>query len=415
MNRVTADDGAFRPPIEVMHVIGSLDVGGAETVLSRLVEGDREESISHTVVSLKPGGALRASLEAAGIPVLDLGMCGKPSAFRGLVRLIRAIRTKRPDVVHSWLYHADLLATVALTLSVRRAATRLIWGIRCSDMDMNRYARSNRYILKALVSLSSRADLVLCNSNAGRVAHERLGYCPPQWRVIANGFDLHRFAPLPVERMAVRSELRLKEASFVVGMCARVDPMKDHDNFVKAAAMFAETAPEARFVLIGAGTDEPGSPLDGCIAASGIATRFVRLGLRQDICRLHAALDIATLSSISEGFPNVLAEAMACGVPCVATDVGDSASIIGDTGLIVPPRDAEALAAAWNKLRNEGHDGRATRGAAARRRVESRYALTTMIDAYRSLYRELVVRGSTPSGQDGCVSARLEATPRMRD
>ena len=201
-------------------------------------------------------------------------------------------------------------------------------------------------IARRLENAVSHTDLVLCNSNAGRVAHERLGYRPPRWLVIPNGLDVDRFAPRPDERATVRSELGLEEASFVVGMCARVDPMKDHDNFVKAAAMFVETAPEARFALIGAGTNEQGSALDRAIRESGIAERFVRLGLRQDLCRLHAALDIATLSSaFGEGFPNVLAEAMACGVPCVATDVGDSASIVGDTGLIVPPHDATALAA----------------------------------------------------------------------
>ena len=398
MKRLTTDTGASRLPVEVMHVITSLDVGGAETILTRLVTGDREEAVSHTVVSLKPGGALRASLEAAGTPVLDLGIGRKLSALSGLARLTKVIKTTQPDVVHSWLYHADLLATLALALSGRRASTRLVWGIRCSDMDMRRYARSNRYILKMLASLSSRTDLVLCNSNAGRVAHEHLGYRPPQWRVIPNGLDLERFASRPDERAAVRSELGLEEASFVVGMCARVDPKKDHATFVKAAAMFAETAPGARFVLIGAGTDEPGSPLDGCIAASGIAARLVRLGLRQDICRLHAALDIATLSSaFGEGFPNALAEAMACGVPCVATSVGDSATIVGDTGLIVPPHDAAALAAAWERLRNEGHDGRAARGAAARHRIENRYALATMIAAYRGLYSELA-RGPQSAG-----------------
>ena len=261
MKRLTTDTGASRLPIKVMHVITSLDVGGAETILTRLVTGDREEAVSHTVVSLKPGGALRASLEAAGTPVLDLGIGRKLSALSGLTRLTKVIKTTQPDVVHSWLYHADLLATLALALSGRRASTRLVWGIRCSDMDMRRYARSNRYILKILASLSSRTDLVLCNSNAGRVAHEHLGYRPPQWRVIPNGLDLERFAPRPDERAAVRSELGLEEASFVVGMCARVDPKKDHATFVKAAAMFAETAPEARFVLIGAGTDEPGSPM----------------------------------------------------------------------------------------------------------------------------------------------------------
>ena len=191
MKRLTTDTGASRLPVEVMHVITSLDVGGAETILTRLVTGDREEAVSHTVVSLKPGGALRASLEAAGTPVLDLGIGRKLSALIGLARLTKVIKTTQPDVVHSWLYHADLLATLALALSGRRASTRLVWGIRCSDMDMRRYARSNRYILKMLASLSSRTDLVLCNSNAGRVAHEHLGgYRPPQWRVIPNGLDV---------------------------------------------------------------------------------------------------------------------------------------------------------------------------------------------------------------------------------
>ena len=175
-------------------------------------------------------------------------------------------------------------------------------------------------------------------------------------------------------------------------MCARVDPMKDHPTFVEAATVLTDAAPEARFVLIGAGTDEPGSALDRAIAASGIGGRFVRLGRRRDVGRLHATLDIAALSSaFGEGFPNVLAEAMACGVPCVATDVGDSASIVGDTGLIVPPGDAQALAAAWVALRCEGRDTRAARGAAARRRVADRYALATMIEAYGALYRELAM------------------------
>ena len=154
--------------------------------------------------------------------------------------------------------------------------------------------------------------------------------------------------------------------------------------------MLANAAPEARFVLVGEGTDEPGSALDRAIAASGIGGRFVRLGRRQDICRLHAALDIAALSSaFGEGFPNVVAEAMACAVPCVATDVGDSAAIVGGTGLIVPPGDAGALAAAWETLWREGRDGRARRGAAARARVAERYALATVIEDYRALYGAL--------------------------
>ena len=386
--------GASAAPIQVMHVITSLDVGGAETVLARLVAGDRAGSVSHRVVSLKPGGALRTGMEAEGIPVRDLGIGSGLSAFGGLARLVGAIKATRPDVVHSWLYHADLLATLALALSGRRTATRLVWGIRCSDMEMRRYARSSRSILKLLPLLSPRADLVLCNSEAGRVVHERLGYRPPRWQVIPNGLDVDSFQPRSEERAAIRAELGLGDDDFVVGMCARVDPKKDHTTFVRAATLFTATAPEARFILIGAGTDEPGSALDRAIAASEIGDRFVRLGRRPDVDRLYPVLDAATLSSaFGEGFPNVLAEAMACGVPCVATDVGDSAAIVGDTGLMVRPGDAQALAAGWDTLRREGPDGRARRGAAARERVASRYALATMIEAYRTLYGELVTSG----------------------
>ena len=410
---LAASAGAPDTPIEVMHVITSLDVGGAETMLARLVVGDTAGSISHSVVSLKPGGTLRARVEDAGVPARDVAIGRRRGAFVGLGRLAAIMRAARPAVVHSWLYHADLMATLALALSGRRRATRLVWGVRCSDMDMHRYARSTRLILKLLPSLSSRTDLVLCNSNAGRTVHERLGYRPPRWRVVPNGVDVDRFRPRPGERAGIRAELGLYDGSFVVGMCARVDPMKDHDNFVKAAALFAETAPEARFVLVGAGTDEPGSALNRAIAVSGIAGRFVRLGQRQDIDRVCAALDVATLSSaFGEGFPNVLAEAMACGVPCVATDVGDSASIIGDTGLVVPPRNAEALSLAWDRLRRESCEHRAIRSAAARRRVTSRYALATMIDAYRTLYGECILSGIARDDDSGASSEPLDDTAR---
>lgn len=390
---------AGAPPIKVMHVVTSLDVGGAETVLARLAAGDAAGAVSHSVTSLKPGGVLRPRLEADGIPVRDLGIERNRDAPGGLARLAAAIRDARPAVVHSWLYHADLLATLALALSGRRRATRLIWGVRCSDMDMRRYARGSRLVLTLLPRLSRRTDLVLCNAEAGRAVHERLGYRPARWRVVPNGVDLERFRLRPDERAAVRAELGLGDGHFVVGMCARVDPMKDHATFVKAAAAFAGTAPEARFVLIGAGTGEPGSALERTIAAAGLSGRFVRLGLREDIPRLYAAFDVATLSSaFGEGFPNVLAEAMACGVPCAATDVGDGAAIVGDTGLVVPPGDPEALAAAWTQLRSEGRDARAARGAEARRRIAERYSLAAMIDAYRTLYGELAMSGGAPAG-----------------
>ena len=370
-------------------------------MLARLVTNDQSGAVSHSVVSLQPQGEVRASMEAAGTPVQDLGIRRKRDALRGLFRLVRIIRTTRPAVVHSWLYHADLLAILALALSGRRSATRLIWGIRCSDMDMRRYARTTRWIRAGLSRLSSRTDLVLCNSDAGRTAHERLGYRPPRWHVLPNGLDLEHYRPQYDARAEVRRELGLADDDFVIGMCARVDPMKDHRTFVEAACRFAEIEPNARFVLIGPGTDKRGTELDRVISSSGVAWRFVRLGRRRNVARIHATLDVAALTSaFGEGFPNVLAEAMACGVPCVATDVGDSSSIIGDTGLIVPPRDAKALAAAWGVLRNEAEIERAGRSMAARRRAEDRYAIENIVSDYAVLYRDLIESGFAPgSGQ----------------
>ena len=245
MKRFAAAEGAFRHPIEVMHVIGSLQVGGPKTVLSRLVAGDQDWTVAHSVVTLKPGGTLRADLEAAGIPVLDLGMLGKPSAFNALVRLIRVIRSRRPNVLNSWLYHADLLATVALVLSGRRSSTRLVWGIRCSDMDMSHYARSNRYILRALAALSSKTDLALCNSNAGRVA-------PRTSRLSSAGMAGHperpRRGPLrahtgraygrPIRDRAGRNELRGWNVR------PRRSERKDHATFVRAATISPRMHPK---------------------------------------------------------------------------------------------------------------------------------------------------------------------------
>lgn len=394
----SAAAAASAAPITVMHVITSLNVGGAERMLARLVTGDGAGRVAHRVVSLMPGGLMRPEIEAAGIRVRDLGMTSSLGAAGGMIRLARLIRAERPDVVHSWLYHADLLATLALGLSGRRAATRLIWGIRCSDMDLRQYAHSARAVRRILTRLSPRPDLVLCNAEAGRRAHEQFGYRPRQWRIIPNGLDLDPFRPRDGERAELRAALGLTVDAFAVGICARVDPMKDHENFVRAAALFAKAAPEARFVLIGAGTDTSGTVLDRQIAQSGLGARFIRLGQRADVDRLLPALDLATLSSaFGEGFPNVLVEAMACGVPCVATDIGDSALIIGDTGLTVPPRDAASLAAAWGRIRDEGHEARAARGAAARRRVADRYAIGPVIGEYRDLYKELALTGGSAS------------------
>ncbi len=362
-------------PIRVMHVITGLHTGGAETMLAHLLTNDPRASDDALVVSLLPGGEIAKRLRAAGIRVIDLGMSRGRFSLRGLLRLAWRIRRTRPRIVQSWLYHADLMALLGLWLSGRRRATRLVWGIRCSDMDTTRYGRSLRLVIRLCSRLSSRPDAVCANSEAGRTHHLALGYNPDRFPVIANGVDVTRFKPDAMQRDAVRTALGIDAETALVGHVARVDPMKDHATFLAALAR----VPEIEALLVGAGTEHlPTRP--------GVR----HLGRRTDVPRLLAACDLFVSSSaFGEGFSNAIAEAMASGLPVVATDVGDARMIVGETGLIVPPGDAEALVKAICRLLSESKTERESRGAAARARIETEFSIARCRQAFDDLYESL--------------------------
>ena len=235
--------------------------------------------------------------------------------------------------------------------------------------------------------------MVIANSEAGRGWHEALGYRPRRWTYIPNGIDTETFRPDPRARAETRGELGFDESVFAIGLVARYDLMKDHATFIRAAVRLAETRPEARFVLVGRGTDARDGELERLVQEAGIADRVRRLGERTDVARIVPGLDLVTLSSaFGEGFPNVLGEAMACGVPCVTTDVGDAAGIVGETGLVVRPRDPDALAAAWTEAAARDGATRIALGAAARERIIAQYSLARMVRRYENLYSELLSR-----------------------
>jgi glycosyltransferase involved in cell wall biosynthesis len=362
-----------------MHVITGLDAGGAETQLAQLVCAMRAKGARHGVVSLTPGGALRQRLEIEGIAVRDLGMRrGRPSLI-GLLRLAGLIRAERPAVVQSWMYHADLAALAALRLSGRRRATKLVWGIRCSDLDLARYGRSLRFTVHAGARLSRRPDAVMVNSAAGRAAHERLGYRPRRFVLIENGIDTARYRPDPAARASTRAALGIAADERIVVHLARVDPMKDHATLFAALDRLAGV----RALLIGAGTES--LPAHRAVIA---------LGRRADVPALLPAGDLIVLpSAFGEGFSNALAEGMAAGLPAVASDVGDARRIVGETGIVVPPRDAAALAAAIRRLLDEPPEARAARGHAARQRIEREFSLARFVAAHEGLYASLMSFG----------------------
>jgi len=364
------------PGLRVMHVITGLDTGGAEMQLSHLALARRAAGAEDMVVSLLPGGALRARLEQAGVAVHDLGMRrGRPS-LSAFLRLRSLIRRFRPRIVQSWMYHADLMAAFALRYSGRWEETPLIWGIRCSDMNLADYGRTLRWTVRLCARYSHLPDLVVTNSEAGLAAHHRIGYRPFRERVVDNGIDTERFRPDAALRDEVRGELGIDPNVPLVAHVARVDPMKDHDTLLKAMGAL----PDVELLLIGLGTERLAS-----------RANWHGLGRRGDVPRLLAACDlIVNSSAYGEGFSNALAEGMAAGLPAVATDVGDAARIIGESGRIVPPRDAEALAEAIRELALEPLTFRATRRLHSRTLIEKQFSIAANVAAFEEVYASLV-------------------------
>lgn len=373
--------------MKIVHLITDLSTGGAEKMLAKLLSGMDHSRFRNVVVSLTDRGVLGDSIRALGVPLHTLGMGrGRPSPLAAW-RLWYLLRRERPVLLQTWLYHADLLGLICGRLA---GIPRIVWNLRCSNMDMGQYSALSALVVRVLARLSQYPDAVLVNSETGRQVHEQLGYRPRHWELIPNGFDLDRFRPDPDIGAAFRRELNIPAGSFLVGMVARLDPMKDHGTFLKAATLLSRDHPEARFVLVGRDVRQGNEALVRLVKENGLDGRVHLLGERTDVERILPGLDLATLTSaFGEGFPNVLGEAMACGLPCVATDVGDAGAIIGDTGLLVPPRDPMALATAWWRVLDLGPEGRAQLGALARRRVEEHYSLVRVIRRYETLYEEM--------------------------
>lgn len=366
----------------ILHLITDLDLGGAETALVKLLAAHRHAPYTPVVVSMTGRGALGDAVEAEGVALHSLGMRRGHIDLVGLFRLIGLLRRYRPAILQSWMYHADLLGLIAGRLT---RVPRILWNVRCSNMDMRAYPRMSRLVVRVLARLSRQPEAVVVNSLAGQAWHQRLGYRPRRWEYIPNGFDTARFRPDAEARAAVRAELGIASQAPLIGMLARIDPSKDHCGFLAAAARLSERRPDAHFLLAGTGIAADNPALADAAAALG--ARLHLLGERRDAARLIAALDIATLSSaFGEGFPNFIGEAMACAVPCVVTDVGDSRRIVGDCGLVVPPSDADALAEAWARLIAIGPDARAEIGAAARARIEALFTAEAAARKYQALY-----------------------------
>jgi glycosyltransferase involved in cell wall biosynthesis len=290
-----------------------------------------------------------------------------------------------PHVVQTWLYHADLLGFIAAKLS---GVKKVAWNIRCSYMGETYYKGVSGLVIRILAAISARPDTVIVNSTSGKSLHQSLGYHPRSWTVIPNGFDIEIFKPSPAERSRIRQELEIPANAPVIGLVGRWDPVKGHDLFLRAAASFLKLRSDCHFVFVGKNCS-PVNPALMKLVDAALLPNLHLLGERHDIPAITAALDLSVCASVGEGFPNVLGEAMACEVPCVATDVGDCADIIANTGRIVKSGDVNAMAGAWSDILSLPPSEYTELGAKARNRIGKEYSIQKILNTYQDLYQDL--------------------------
>lgn len=374
--------------MKVMHVISGLNNGGAEAVLCRLATVDQQSGDHHHhVVSLMDRGIYADQLEQGGVVVSTLQMPRGRVTLGGLIRLYQLIKQVQPDVVQTWMYHADLIGGIVARVAGVKA---IVWGVRHANFDPDKNSRVTILIARICAWLSHWVPrkIISCSAKATRL-HLELGYQSEKFITIPNGYALEKLKPDTNARLALREELAIPSDTFVLGIVARFDPLKDHQNLIQALAMIKRTGHQFLCLLVGFGMDDKNSLLVAEIAAADITEQVRLLGPRNDIPSVMNALDVHVLSSISEAFPNVLAEAMACGTPCVTTDVGDAALIVGGRGWLVSARNPAALARGITEAKalfDNDHHAWQTMQHACRGHIIANFELNQMCERYKNTW-----------------------------
>jgi len=373
--------------MKILHIINTLAIGGAQSVLLQLIENWGESRDPQMVISLRKREQLSAWIEALGIPLAHIDLSpGKfdPVKFANLVRIIKDYR---PDVIQTWLYHADLLGSPPSRLANR---TPVIWGIHHTMTDRHSVKFSTWFVVKVLSFFSKVLPAhIICCSHSAFQTHVDFGYDVTKMSTVVNGVNTDHFRLDPTARVSVKNELELAQKTRLIGMFARFHPQKDHVTFIRAAEMLLLEKSDVCFVLAGEGVDTANEYLRTEINRRGMQDHFRLLGSRQDMPRLYSSMDIVTLSSaFGEALPMTLCEAMACGTPCVATNIGDTASLIEQTGRVVAPKNPGALASAWKDVLDLSAMDYNQLCFQAKQKVFASYNLPDMLSSYKRIYRK---------------------------
>lgn len=370
--------------MKILHIINDLDDGGAEAVLYRLCTGDK--ATEHQVVSLMGPGKYGPMLTECGIRVYALGMPRGKITLKALDSLKSIINSSKADAIQTWMYHSDLIGGLCAKFS---GMNNIYWGIHHTTLLAGKSKFSTVLVsnINAALSWFVPQRIVCCARKSAEV-HSQSGFNATKFTVIPNGYDLQVFKADRDSRERIRESLGIGDNQNLVGFVARYDPLKDHVNLLTALSKLKDTEEPPVCLLVGTGMDKDNAQLMADIERLGLTETVRLLGRRSDIPAIMNALDLHILSSCSEGFPNVLAEAMACGTPCVSTDVGDAADIVGESGLIVPPGNPEALARAISTMLAQRHtDQWSERCAAAQKHIQENFSLETMVSRYHQVWK----------------------------
>jgi glycosyltransferase involved in cell wall biosynthesis len=369
--------------IKITHIITDLNTGGAEMMLYKLLSAYDRNRFEMCVISLTSEGTIGKKIKDLGVKVYSLHLRKNLFAAFAILQLKKIMRELQPDVLQGWMYHGNLFATIAAKML--HNVVPVVWNIRQSLYDFKQEKLLTAWMIKLCAWLSNKPAKILYNSYTSNLQHQKIGYSKLRSVIIPNGFDCDKLHPIAGSQL--RRELGLNDDELLIGMVARYHPMKCHKNLIMAAENVIKSCNKVKFVLIGKGVDDFNLILKQQVKNAGLTNEVYLLGERLDAAEITATFDIAVLpSGWGEGFPNVIGEAMACGVPCVVTDVGDAAKIVGDTGVVVPANDVPALTSGLQQLIERGRAARKQLGLHARQRIIDNYSIAKVVSQYQNLY-----------------------------
>ena len=369
----------MRSPMKILLIIRSLDVGGTETQIAQLARGLARRGIDVRIAVFYTGGVIEKQLQTHSIQVTNLNKGGRWDIAMFTLRLRKLIKSYEPDVVYGFLTESNLCALLCKLFSRKVVVA---WGVRASISDI-RIRKYDCFVLieYVLAKLLSRfTDLIISNSLSSKQFHEKAGFKPPLYYVIENGVDTDRFRKARDLGEALKRELRIRQETKLIGLVARLDPIKDHKTFIEAASILYKKRSDVMFMCVGTGSSQYQRVLIEEVNRKQLTEAILWLGERNDMVRVYNALEINTLCSLSESFPNSVCEAVSCCVPCVVTDVGDIAAIVGNAGIVIGQKKPDELAAAWSELLDNKSFDREKILDQARERLKNRFGVEFMVD-----------------------------------